>query len=586
MAVPPAPKSREPIPDPSLRASGDDDALLVGGRPVPHQSRRVPTGSTERSAGQHLERARAADMAGEVADAMREYHLAIQSATETGDTPILADALRALSIVHHRRNEPETARALCTRSHQLGHAAGDQRIVAHALNTLAGFAFETGSMAAARQLFEAALEAATSHPAIAARVEHNLGMLDAVGGNFDEAIQHYRRSLAAHERAGDAHGRALGHHNLGLVAADRKRWAEADSHYQECLWLARETGDRYLQALCQLNRSEVLVAWQLFEEARAATEEALQVFDRLQSEMDKADAYRMLGVIFRETGRPQLAEARLVAAIEKAEGTGALLAEAEARRELATLFQSQNRNREALTLLNASHQLFGRLEAEGGLRDIATKVADLEGAYLTVVKGWGQSIESTDSYTHGHCERVATFAEAVALVLDLPPVELRTIQLGAYLHDVGKVKVTHEILNKPGRLTDQEFAVIKMHPVWGAEMLAEIEFPWELIPIIRWHHERYDGRGYPDGLGGEAIPLHAQIVCIADVWDALTSTRSYRGALSRSEAFATMHRDQAAWSPRIFAAFCTAFGFTSGGSTATDASGTSASHPQGPGGPS
>ncbi|HEY6117878.1 MAG TPA: HD domain-containing phosphohydrolase [Candidatus Dormibacteraeota bacterium] len=505
-----------------------------------------------------LEQARTADLGGDVAVAIRGYGRAIQVATERGATVVLADALRCLSVLHHRRNEPETARALCARSLELGRTMGDGRIIAHALNTLAGFAFEAGNMTEAHRLFEAALGAAAAHPTIAARVEQNLGMLHAVSGDLDQALAHYHLSLRALERAGDAGGQAVAHHNLGLAAIDRKKWTEAERHLGESLRLARATGDRHIEALCLLNRSGILVAQQRYDEARTTTEEALQLFGNLESEIDKADAYRMLGVVFRETGRPQLAEARLQEAIQKAQSTGGLLAEAEARQELAILYQAQNRNREALTLLNASYQVFGRVNALGALRDIAAKVADLENAYLSVVKDWGQSIESADGYTYGHCGRVAEYAVAVAAALGLSAAEQRTIRLGAYLHDVGKVRVPHEVLNKPGRLTNEEFALIKMHPVWGAEMLAEIEFPWELIPIIRWHHERYDGRGYPDGLTGEAIPLHAQIVSIADVWDALTTNRSYRPAMSAEQAHGVITRDATAWSPRILAAFISA----------------------------
>jgi len=149
---------------------------------------------------------------------------------------------------------------------------------------------------------------------------------------------------------------------------------------------------------------------------------------------------------------------------------------------------------------------------------------------------------------------------AVAQALGLDETEITTIRLGAYLHDVGKVKVPHEILNKPGRLTNEEFDIIKMHPVWGMELLAQVEFPWDLKPIIRWHHEKYDGSGYPDRLMGDEIPLSAQIVGIADVYDALTTTRSYRGAMSAEQAVSEITRCRASWSPGVYQAFMRAVG--------------------------
>src|ERR1043166_8154450 len=150
-----------------------------------------------------LEQARTADLAGAVAVAIRGYGRAIQVAADSGATVVLADGLRCLSVLYHRRNEPETARALCTRSLELGRKLADGRLIGHALNTLAGCAFESGDMTGAGRLFEAALEAAAAHPVIAARVEQNLGMLHAVKGDLDQAIDHYHLSLRAHDRAGD-----------------------------------------------------------------------------------------------------------------------------------------------------------------------------------------------------------------------------------------------------------------------------------------------------------------------------------------------------------------------------------------------
>src|SRR5881409_2082692 len=215
------------------------------------------------------------------------------------------------------------------------------------------------------------------------------------------------------------------------------------------------------------------------------------------------------------------------------------------------------RNQEALTLLTAARRLFRRLDARVDLVHVAGKVASLEATYLEVVREWGESIESSDSYTFGHCQRVATYALAVAQALGLDDVEQTTIRIGAYLHDVGKVKLPHEILKKPGPLTAEELELVRLHPVWGLELVANIEFPWDIKPIIRWHHEKYDGTGYPDRLRGEEIPLAAQLVCIVDVYDALTTTRPYRPAFSRPAALAEIERCRGQWSAAVYGAFLT-----------------------------
>ncbi len=508
-----------------------------------------------RPASELLREARDLDRAGKVSEAIRRYDAAVRNGTRTGALSVACEAYRHLSVLHHRRNEPQLARTLCQASHRIAVELGDSSLVAQALNARAGMAFENGSIDEARQLFADALATGGGDPAMVARIQQNLGILCNLEGDCAQAIEHYEQSLRAYQMASDENGCALAHHNLGMVNADQKLWDAADDHFGRSHALAVRVGDLHLQGLCLLNHAEVHLARGMYGEAKANAETALLLFDQLEAELDKADAYRMLGVVFRETGRPVLAESRLQAALTLARETGSVLSEAEASRELAVLCQEQNRNLEALTLLHAAHQLFSRLNARNDAVDIVGKREQLEGTYMLVLRTWGQSIESADTYTYGHCERVATYAVAVARELGLDEAQQTTIHLGAYLHDVGKVKVPHEVLNKPGKLSDAEFEIIQMHPVWGVEMLEEIEFPWDIKPIIRWHHEKYDGTGYPDQLRGDAIPLTAQVVGVADVFDALTSARSYRPALARAKAMQIMSESQHHWHPEVYAAF-------------------------------
>ncbi|MFL5404152.1 MAG: HD domain-containing phosphohydrolase, partial [Gemmatimonadales bacterium] len=463
--------------------------------------------------------------------------------------------LRRLGVIYHHRNEPEVARELAQRSHAIAMAIADTVLAAEALNVLAGFAFETGAMEDALARYQSALELAGSHPELRGRIEQNLGILANIHGDHAKALTHYQRSLDAFEKSGDEQGRAIAYHNLGMVSADRGMWDDADRHFRQSLDLARSVGDLHLEGFGLLNQAEVHLACRRHSEARGNAEAALAIFDQLGSRLDKADAYKVLGMVYRETGRHALAESRLRAAIDQAVSTGSILSEAEASRELALLYQQMGRNQEALRLLNAAHRLFSRLNARVDLVDVSTKVHRLEEAYFAVVRDWGQSIESSDSYTFGHCERVAGFAVGLAQQLGLDEEQQTAIRIGAYLHDVGKVKVPHEILNKPGALTPEEFRIIQMHPIWGLELLATVEFPWDIKPIIRWHHEKYDGSGYPDRLQGEEIPVGAQIICIVDVYDALTTNRSYRAALSQGEALRKMEEVRGWWRPDVYQAF-------------------------------
>jgi len=488
-----------------------------------------------------------------VAEAIQHYATAVEQAATTGEAKLEAEALRRLAVLHHHRNEPELARELATRSFAIAREASDTVLAGEALNVLAGFAFESGSIEEARVQYLGAIELAGSDPALRGRIEQNLGILANIQGDHTRALGHYRRSLEAFESSGDEKGCAIAYHNLGMISSDRQLWDDADQYFRLSLAIARSAGDVHLEGLCLLNHAEVHIARQRYEEARTGAEAALSIFDRLGARLDKADAYKVVGVVYRETGRFALAEARLRAAAEQAAATGSVLSEAEASRELARLYQSMGRNQDALRLLSAAHRLFGRLDARLDLVDVASKVHRLEDTYFAVVREWGQSIESADSYTFGHCERVANYGVAVALGLDEG--QQTTIRMGAYLHDLGKIRVPHEILNKPGSLTAEEFETIKLHPVWGIELLTTVEFPWDIKPIIRWHHEKYDGTGYPDRLRGDEIPLSAQIICIVDVYDALTTTRSYRGALSYREALGRMQEVRHWWRPDVYETF-------------------------------
>ena len=505
--------------------------------------------------------ARAHELGGRLTNAADEYAEAIRLAEASEDQAALSEALRRLAVVCFRRQEMDAGRTYCNRSLAVAQQAGDPILAAEALNTLGGSELETGAFESARAVFERAIKlGGFRSPALRARIEQNLGIIATIQGELDRAIMHYHRALEAFRDVGDDRGCAIVYHNLAMATADRQEWDVAERYFDRSQQFAESIGDVHLRASCLLNGTEVLIAKQRYDEARRNAEAALQIFDKLGIQRTKAEAYKVLGIIYRETGRTVLAEARLRTALDIATESGNVLAEAESSRELSRLYQEQGRNQEALRLLNTAHRLFRRLDARIDLVDITTKRGELESVYLDTVRKWGQSIESADTYTFGHCERVAEFAVRVAQALGLPPTELTVIRMGAYLHDLGKVKVPDEILNKPGKLDDDEMDVMRQHTLYGIEMLSGIEFPWDIKPIIRSHHEKYDGTGYPDRLRGDEIPLSAQIIGIVDVYDALTSTRSYRAAMSHERALEELRRMSASWHPDVFEGFMSSVG--------------------------
>jgi putative nucleotidyltransferase with HDIG domain len=158
----------------------------------------------------------------------------------------------------------------------------------------------------------------------------------------------------------------------------------------------------------------------------------------------------------------------------------------------------------------------------------------------TTLIALAQAIESKSPCSRGHCERVAGYALMIADRLELPEETKRHIRYGGWLHDCGKIGVPDALLNYGGRLKEAEFNTIRQHPVWGARVARQARLPQAVINIILFHHERYDGEGYPHGIRGREIPIEARIVTIADIYDALTSKRSYREALPWEEALDLM----------------------------------------------
>ena len=502
-----------------------------------------------------LESARAHERSGRVQEAATEYEAAIRACEEEGETRLLVESLRALAVMRHKSGNDVAAYVLCQRAFSAANSTGDPVLAAEALNTRASIDLTAGQVAAASEGYRQALAMEFDSPKLRARIETNLGIIANIRGDLLAALSHYTRSLEAFLSAQDEAGCGMVYHNLGMISADLKRWDDAERYYAKSLEIAQTLGNEEHRAQCLLNRTEVLLARSKYPDARASAETALSLFNQLGGERYKADAYRFLGVVYRETGSRSLAEARFKAAIEVAQRTQNPLAEAEASRELAQLYRSVGRNQDSLRLLNASHRLFGRVDARRDLVEVSRKTADLEGVYMAVVRDWGQSIESADSYTFGHCERVANYAVAVANALGLSDEDKTAISLGAYLHDVGKVRIPHEILNKPGRLTKEEFEIMKLHTLYGLELLKDIEFPWDIKPIIRSHHEKNDGSGYPDGLRGDEIPLRAHVICVVDVFDALTTTRSYRGAMTWPKAMEEMRASKHFWDAAVYEAF-------------------------------
>ncbi len=409
--------------------------------------------------------------------------------------------------------------------------------------------WRTGAADEAEALYERARTHALrgGDAKLAAQSAAHLGDLVAGRGDTAAAHAHLDAALVDFRALGATRESAAVLARIGALHASTRAWEEAERALLESARLNDLAGDVRARVRVDVRIAELWVAQREFSKARGAARRALDTAARASDAAAISQATKVLGVIARETGDPDEAERHLLRADEVAAACGDAFVQAEVARERAELAQRAGKSREVIRQLNRAHRLFSQLTTRPNAGDIAPRLADTEEQLLHVARRWGESAEAKDRYTQGHCVRVADLACAIARRAGpdagFDRLGLFWFRIGALLHDVGKLSVPAEVLNKPGTLSDAEWALMRGHASAGAEMLADVEFPWAVRPVVESHHERWDGRGYPRALRGEAIPLSARILCIADVYDALTSVRSYKRAVSHDDAVAIMRRD-------------------------------------------
>jgi len=210
---------------------------------------------------------------------------------------------------------------------------------------------------------------------------------------------------------------------------------------------------------------------------------------------------------------------------------------------------------------------YERLQRREKLLDVVVKerTKELEESYERLKEanrqalfGLAEAIEVKDPYTKGHCARVAGYVMLLAHESGYPEAGLETLEFGAFLHDIGKIGIRDAVLMKPGPLNEEEWEHMRQHPVMGYEIASKIEMLHPIMPAVRSHHERWDGKGYPDGLSGEDIPLPARLVAIADAYDSMATSRPYKSALSleQCEKLLIQNREKM-FDPALVEVFCT-----------------------------
>ncbi len=436
---------------------------------------------------------------------------------------------------------------------------GDDAGIARGVNTMAAIHWTQGAHDEALRLYLKARESALrmGDARLASMTAVNLGIIASVRGDDRDALQYYESGLNDARGAGLVDEVANALVNIGMLHTHLGRHPDADRAFTEAREVCETVGD-----LSRLIRIELQIARLRIKQgerhaAEASCARAHEFAERAGDTYSDGEAEHVAGLIARMDGDVARSESHFLRAESVAVERKDLILEGETARELAELYRWNGRNKDTLQRLNQAHRLFVQLRARRELADVDRRTAALEADFLDVVRKWGESIEEKDVYTQGHCVRVADLACALwARVCAGDDTSLFWFRIGALLHDVGKLMVPADVLNKAGKLTDEEWDLIRGHPSAGVALLADIEFPSDVRPIVESHHERWDGKGYPHGLVGENIPLTARVLCIADVYDALTSKRSYKQAFTHDDAMEIMRGDVGRqFDPALFAAF-------------------------------
>ncbi len=505
-----------------------------------------------------IEQGKVAEREGRRDDARRLFEQALHGLGSSAHAATAAALLRWIGRTYTTDGNHAAAIDCLEASLAVAELSGDLGSAGHAINLQAIVHWRQGELDEAESLYVRARETAlvAGEQWLAAMIAPNLGVIANIRGDLTRALRFYQTALGEFRNLGSAAEMCSVLNNMGKLFTDQEQWDQATRSFDEATQIARVLGDVGAQILLDVNRAELEIARGDFVAARDACMRALKLSEETGDAHVLGEVHMHLGTVSRELGEYVRAEQHFESADVLGHERREPLLLAEIARERGELYRRQGRNREALQQLNRAHRMFTELKAKREIADLNRMTGRLERYFLEVVKHWGESIESQDKHTQGHCERVADISSALAGRAGMDPTELFWFRIGAMLHDVGKLIIPSEVLNKPGKLTLEEWELVKRHPVAGVEMLSDVDFPGDTLQIVRSHHERWDGRGYPDQLAGDDIPRSARILCIADVYDALTSRRSYKPPIPHEKAMVIMREEAGKqFDPDLFAIF-------------------------------
>jgi putative nucleotidyltransferase with HDIG domain len=500
--------------------------------------------------------ARQAEQGSEFTEAVTLYTEAI-ARVNAGEQPERGPTvLRWLGRVYFERGDYDQANAAFESSLVAAQRLNLRNDAASALNAMATVAQFRGRLDVAEMLYGRATElaAATDNPRLAASIDQNLGTLAGIRGDLGTALMRLQSALERFRGLKDDRACAQVLNNMGMLHVDVGEWTAAELCFKSALEISQRLGDQNLTGRLECNRADLFIKRQQYERARESCERAFRIFTRLESDSGLGSVHKFYGALYRETGKAQMGHVHFSLALKLARTCSSPLLEADTESERARLYLNERQHHQALRSLNRAHRLYVELDARREILDLRRRLDRMQNVYVQALEMWTSAAADSAVASGNRGQRVAEYAVKLAEAAGYAGLEW--LRIGAYLHDVGNSGLPRDVLNKPGPLNADEWDLIRQHTTIGSTIVTELEFPAELRVLVRHHHEHWDGSGYPDGLAGEQIPVAARILCIADVFDALTSERSFRPAFSAEQAVEIMQGESGRiFDPTLYALF-------------------------------
>ncbi|MBD3257017.1 tetratricopeptide repeat protein [candidate division GN15 bacterium] len=494
----------------------------------------------------HREKGKALASQGNLDHAIKEYQKILNYCRDTRHLSVKSETFTQIGQLLGKQGDHDRALGYHQRAINACKRLDDTTGWCKALRNLGVTYIELGEFEEAESTYKnaVALAGKLGDRRLYADLINNLGAIMNMKGNWERSLKLYEESLAIYIEEGEVRKSAYTKNNIGITLAERGRNDDAFTHFKDAYATATQIKDSALTLIVDINLADLYLKRRDITNARLHCMKADDYLEKHNLVNGNLVEVRKLdGLITAAEGNDERAIDVLSEALELALDIGARYLEAEVLYDRGTLMKRLGRHFDALNDLESSYHIYTTLKADSKREQTEANIDSIEGLYLEIFESMANEVDRKDKYTKGHSDRVASLSLLLAKELGLRSNLVKTVVAGALLHDIGKLRIDDEILKKPGRLTDDEFAEIKKHAEYGVEVIRDKEFPWDLRPLILHHHEHYDGNGYPLGLRGEDIPLGARIVCIADVFDALTSDRVYRKAFAPKKALEIMEEE-------------------------------------------